>query len=351
MKTISADKPILATIIPTYNNAILVREAIYSILNQPEKNIIVVVVDDGSTDNTLDILKQIERKEKRLIIISQENKGVSVARNRGIIECIRLGVQYLAFLDSDDVWCDRVFDHELLSCLIEQKYDLIGFGYYNGNYQLKRGRYRAANKEIRKNTAHFCSYIYSVRLFRLYDLRFPEGIKCNEDQALYFLYSFHSRSYSFFEKALFIHRTNRNSVSHAKHDLDDLYFNHIIPAWDWAGKQVADNADAYRECETMKKTMLTEYIVEACKNGYSVKRIKKSIKESNLQYFNEKDEVWIDEDSHHVYNSFINSPYRFWLRTRANGILIQIAKRVKEIPIIEKKRYPIQLKAYYERIC
>ena len=340
MKTISADKPILATIIPTYNNAILVKEAISSILNQPEKNIIVVVVDDGSTDNTLDILKHIERKEKRLIIISQENKGVSAARNRGINECIRLGVQYIAFLDSDDVWCDKVFDHKLISCLKDQNYELLGFGYYNGNYQLKRGRYRAANKEIKKYTAHFCSYIYSVRLFRLYDLRFPEGIKCNEDQAFYFLYSFHSRSYSFFDKALFIHRTNRNSVSHTKHDLDDLYFNHIIPAWDWAGKQVADNADAYRECETMKKTMLTEYIVEACKNGYSVKRIKESIEKSNLQYFSEEDSVWIDNESQKNYYSFYHHPYLFWAKRRIKGIIENIEKKVKDIPSIEEKRYP-----------
>ena len=88
-------------IIPTYNRAQSITKAIKSVLNQTYQNIEVLVVDDGSTDNTEDIVKKIIKQDNRLKYISQINQGAPTARNTGIKYAQG---DYIAFNDSDDTW-------------------------------------------------------------------------------------------------------------------------------------------------------------------------------------------------------------------------------------------------------
>lgn len=94
----SGDDPRISVIIPTYNRAHCVGEAIKSVLDQTYKNFEIIVVDDGSTDNTEEVLATFGDKIR---VIRQENRGVSAARNAGIREARG---EWLAFLDSDDLW-------------------------------------------------------------------------------------------------------------------------------------------------------------------------------------------------------------------------------------------------------
>ena len=94
--------PTVSVIIPTYNRAHLVGRAIQSVLNQTYQDFEVIVVDDGSTDNTEEIIKEFQKKDERIKYIKHEkNKGGSAARNTGI-KAARGA--YIAFLDSDDEW-------------------------------------------------------------------------------------------------------------------------------------------------------------------------------------------------------------------------------------------------------
>jgi len=94
-------KPQVSVIIPTYNRGWILKEAIDSVLAQDYKDLELIVVDDGSTDNTFEILASYGNDIK---VLFQENKGVSAARNRGITEA---SGQLIAFLDSDDLWLPR----------------------------------------------------------------------------------------------------------------------------------------------------------------------------------------------------------------------------------------------------
>ena len=94
-------KPQVSVIIPTYNRGWILKEAIDSVLAQDYKDLELIVVDDGSTDNTFEILASYGNDIK---VLFQENKGVSAARNRGITEA---SGQLIAFLDSDDLWLLR----------------------------------------------------------------------------------------------------------------------------------------------------------------------------------------------------------------------------------------------------
>ena len=95
-----AENPTVSVIIPTYNRAHLVGRAIRSVLNQTYQDFELIVVDDGSTDNTEEVVKGFNDDRIRYIC-HDENKGGSAARNTGIK--IALG-EYIAFLDSDDEW-------------------------------------------------------------------------------------------------------------------------------------------------------------------------------------------------------------------------------------------------------
>ncbi len=90
--------PKVSAIIPTYNREELVVQAVESALNQSFKDLEVIVVDDGSSDNTR---RALERYRNRIRYIYQKNAGVSAARNKGIESSES---EWLAFLDSDDEW-------------------------------------------------------------------------------------------------------------------------------------------------------------------------------------------------------------------------------------------------------
>lgn len=91
-------EPLVSVIIPTYNRGWIIREAIDSVLTQDYRDFELIVIDDGSTDNTREILNAYRGSIK---FFHQVNKGVSAARNRGISEA---SGDLIAFLDSDDLW-------------------------------------------------------------------------------------------------------------------------------------------------------------------------------------------------------------------------------------------------------
>ncbi len=93
------ENPLISVIIPTYNRANFLGEAIESVLSQTYKNLEVIIIDDGSTDDTRQLIEKYT--DKRIIYLYQEHGGTSAARNKGIQEAKG---EYIAFLDSDDIW-------------------------------------------------------------------------------------------------------------------------------------------------------------------------------------------------------------------------------------------------------
>jgi glycosyltransferase involved in cell wall biosynthesis len=90
--------PLVSVIIPTYNRGWVLTEAVDSVLAQDFRDFELIIVDDGSTDDTPRLLEEYSRKART---IRQKNTGVSAARNRGIVSATG---QFIAFLDSDDLW-------------------------------------------------------------------------------------------------------------------------------------------------------------------------------------------------------------------------------------------------------
>ncbi|NLN32977.1 MAG: glycosyltransferase family 2 protein [Flavobacteriaceae bacterium] len=108
-----------SVIIPLYNKAKYIQRAIESVLNQTYQNFEIIIVNDGSTDESMEIVSLISLEDKRIKLISQENHGVSSARNMGIANA---SYDYIAFLDGDDFYHNNFL--EVIFNLI-QKHDSI----------------------------------------------------------------------------------------------------------------------------------------------------------------------------------------------------------------------------------
>ena len=101
-------QPLVSVILPTYNRAWALKTAIDSVLFQNYPNIELIVIDDGSQDNTKELLKDYKNQIR---VLTQENAGVSAARNRGIEKSRG---EFIALLDSDDSW-----DKRKISCQMD----------------------------------------------------------------------------------------------------------------------------------------------------------------------------------------------------------------------------------------
>lgn len=115
-------KPLVSVIIPNYNYARYVREAVDSVLAQTYPNIEIIVVDDGSKDESKEILQNYGDKIK---LIFQKNQGVSAARNNGIRQSKG---EFIAFLDADDAWLPQKVEKQVERFLSDDSCGMVHVG-------------------------------------------------------------------------------------------------------------------------------------------------------------------------------------------------------------------------------
>lgn len=124
--------PLVSVIIPNYNYGRFISEAIDSVLAQTYRNIEIIVVDDGSNDETSEVLKIYNDKLKW---VKQSNQGVANARNNGVGESRG---KFIAFLDSDDIWFPEKIEKQIKIFLSDDEIGLVHCGFVdfdnNGNF-------------------------------------------------------------------------------------------------------------------------------------------------------------------------------------------------------------------------
>lgn len=115
----------VSIIIPIYNGEKYLQECLNSVLGQTMEDIEIICVDDGSTDGTADLLEVYQRGDDRIIVIHQENQGVTAARGTGLKHA---SGEYVGFVDCDD-WIDFDMYENLYECAIENQADFVTSGY------------------------------------------------------------------------------------------------------------------------------------------------------------------------------------------------------------------------------
>ena len=122
-------KPAISVIIPVYNAQDGIKRCVDSLLNQSFKNFEIILLNDGSKDNSLNILKEYELKYSFVRVIDKQNEGVAVTRNKGIL--LAEG-DYTMFMDNDD-FVDSDYIETLYQAIHEKKLDLVIGGYKRVN--------------------------------------------------------------------------------------------------------------------------------------------------------------------------------------------------------------------------
>ena len=229
--------PILSIIIPIYNVEPYLDECLKSLCEQSFQDVEFICINDGSTDNSLNILKEWREKDSRFIIIDQPNKGVSAARNEGIRQAKG---KYIGFVDADDWVCNSIYSFSI-PIIIAKDLDVYIFSFktYPHNYNETTGfitnqvvNYQellASNKNIQsKNSLCFnWRFIFRKSLLIENDLWFNEDIAIGEDMIYNIDAICHASRIMVTDDILYIHRLdNPNSAMTMKYKpklKDSLY--------------------------------------------------------------------------------------------------------------------------------
>lgn len=153
--------PLISVIVPVYNVESYLKKCVETIIKQTYTNLEILLVDDGSTDNSGKICDMLAEKDKRIKVVHKKNGGLSDARNAGINVCHG---NYIAFVDSDDTVKDK---------FIEVLYKLI----VSGNFQVSQVGTQFVDENGKKLSSTF---IYGRGISHLSKKQFIEGLLTNQ---------------------------------------------------------------------------------------------------------------------------------------------------------------------------
>lgn len=209
---------LVSIIVPVYNCEAYIEECIKSLLDQTYSNIEVILIDDGSKDASLKLCKKYEDLDSRVQVISQENLGVSNARNRGIREARG---RYLSFVDADD-YVEKEFIESLVAVMPAEGLGVCGYkrlvdGEIRREYVIKEKldipslyRYIFARNEISMSC---CNKLFSAEILQKYDLAFNDELHMYEDGIFLAEYlKYVNNRFGYVAKPLYVYRKNEKSA-------------------------------------------------------------------------------------------------------------------------------------------
>lgn len=209
---------LVSIIIPVYNSEKYIKRCLNSVLNQTYKNIEIVIVDDGSTDNSFLEINKFE--DKRIKYFKKENEGVSIARNYGIKKS---SGEYLLFVDSDDY-----IAKDMINELVKRIEGLSEIVFCNNmeiwyNKEEERRLFVSVDKLSKNNVIReiasgraglVCSKLVSKKVIEDNNILFDKNLKVGEDQLFFLEVVEKSDEFKHVDKSLyFYNRTNENSVT------------------------------------------------------------------------------------------------------------------------------------------
>lgn len=238
---------LLSVGIPVYNAAPFLQRCLSSILSQIDDRVEVICVDDGSTDGSLEILKEMSRRDSRLRVLPVPHGGVSRARNL-ILQCAQ--GTYMAWVDADDFvtedWYSSLFP------LLEQGMDLIFFEYdRRENGVSRRMQYQGSSGILDKQRflydlvldvkvrSYLCDKVCKRSLYQ--GITFPVDVLLMEDYSRLHEICYRARSIYYLARPLYVYLVRTGSLSHT---VDfSRYFNAVHIAkdrYDWLKERHVD---------------------------------------------------------------------------------------------------------------
>ena len=277
----------ITIIVPIYNASHYLCECIESILSQSVRDFELILVNDGSTDDSLDICKKYEQSDDRIIVVSQTNSGVSKARNRGLD--VAKG-EWITFADADDYFLDDAL-LTLYERAMQTGTDLV----LANALKLKNGKFSELHRlknEVLPNAImsikHFAlwGYLFNADIIRKQQLRFIDGLAYSEDRIFIYQMARYCKTIAFCNKPVYVYRINETSacssqdgVRKACHHLDAaFYLNQIALTYQKTDKPV------YNCLHRQSKHLINLGLYLFVETGFSLENLAK-IKERYNQRF------------------------------------------------------------------
>lgn len=234
MNNSTISEPLISIIVPVYNVELYLSRCIDSIINQTYKNLEIILVDDGSTDNCGIICDDYEKKDSRIKVIHKKNGGQAEARNRGLD--LSVG-EYIVFIDSDDYIDEHMI--EVLYCkLKEDNSDMAICNYMISNEDENHNICHTEPRIYLKNEIveyddiwkrflgkeHIafviaCNKIYKKKLF--YNVKYAEG-KVYEDEYIIHRLLGQCKRISFVEKPLYFYLIRNGSTTNREYSIKKM---------------------------------------------------------------------------------------------------------------------------------
>lgn len=196
--TETIENPKVSIIVPTYNNEKFIKKCLFSLCKQTLKEVEIIIVDDGSTDDSKAIIEMFAVRDKRIVLIKQDHAKQGAARNKGIK--VARG-EYIGFVDSDD-WIDLDYYEKLYNTAKKYDSDIalatnirIGNGKTKKRLNIETEVFATTLQEkidISTQAKNPCptNKIYRTTLLKNNEIYYPEGVYCEDKlftiQAIYY---------------------------------------------------------------------------------------------------------------------------------------------------------------------
>lgn len=224
--------PLISVIVPVYNASKTLEVTIRALLNQTYNNIEIILVDDGSTDNSLEICNSLAGSDSRIKVIPQKNGGVSAARNTGLKYA---SGEYIGFCDADDFPFPTMFEH-LYEVLTENSCDAVHMDFITQYEHKKDFSVHCVSGEVNiKSTDECVKWILTKKsshgtevwehLFKrsvLNGIEFPEGMAIAEDKMFMLQVFFNCKKVAFYSGKEYIYVVSKSSAMHSKYGRKNL---------------------------------------------------------------------------------------------------------------------------------
>ena len=289
---------LISVIIPVYNVEKFLPYSLDRVINQTYKNLEIILINDGSTDNSKAICKQYEEKDNRIKLINQKNQGAAVARNTGLDNA---SGKYIGFVDSDDVISLEFYtglykllketDSDISECASVQ---ISEDDLFNKNYKFDNidnidfittnslGALNRINSEeiyITGKSIVVWNKLYKRQLFN--DIRFPIGKKYEDDLTTYKIFNKINKLAST-EKVLYNYVQRKNSLMHKEFSMDRLEALEVFDNYEHFFKEY-NNRYLYVKCLVRYLRILYTILEELYNSQYKEKEKVKNIIEKKFK--------------------------------------------------------------------
>ncbi|MDO5292492.1 MAG: glycosyltransferase [bacterium] len=294
---------LVSVIIPIYNAASYLEKCIESVIQQTYEKLQIILINDGSTDNSLEICNKFRKKDIRIEVISTENEGVSAARNKGLASAKG---QYLCFMDSDD-YIETNMIERLYKRYVNTSVQLSICGFYEiiGYTKIQRtiGRVQQLDKEHaieqlleeESYRGYLWNKMFDVEIIKKHKICFDSSIKVWEDVLFVAEYLMYCNKIVYDPQPLYYYCFNGNSASHKSNEVESAF--HVILAQEYIDTIIPkefQKAHQILAMRVLKSAMDVCRVSSKQKNDKFVKKTKsimKKYKKSGQELLTRKDKA------------------------------------------------------------